>query len=353
MLLLRLVRLARRVRNRRSIGFLAIAAMLSVAVLGNAACFYLFERPVKPEIDWGDAFWYSAVSITTIGYGDFAASTLGARLGTVGFVMLLGLTSFSLFIGMAIDGIAMAVTRAQKGLGWAMAKDHILIVHFPSEQRVLQLIDEIRSDPEQGDCEIVIIADTIDELPFKLPDVLFVRGSSHDIETYTRARASECRMAVVLSPDYGNRNSDAIVAAAVSVIDRIKSEIYIVAECLEEKHRSLFDSCHCDAIVLSMQIAGSLLIQEVHDPGIAQVVEVMSSNRRGTTLFAVEVTDDGVAYLDVARNLLGRSVTVLGINRGTETRTLFEGYTSKVGDRIVYSAVHRIEWPALRALAGV
>lgn len=184
-----------------------------------------------------------------------------------------------------------------------MVKDHILIVHFPSEQRVLQLVDEIRSDPEQGRCEIVIVSDAIDELPFKLPDVIFVRGSSHDIETYTRARASECRMAVVLSPNYGNRNSDAIVAAAVSVIDRVKSDIYIVAECLEEKHRPLFDSCSADAVVLGMTIAGSLLIQEVHDPGIAQLIEVMSSNRRGTTLFSVEVYDEGVAYLDMARAL--------------------------------------------------
>jgi voltage-gated potassium channel len=352
LLLLRLVRLARRVRNRRSIGFLFVAIMLVVAIVGNAACFYSFERAANPGLSWGDAFWYSAISITTIGYGDFAATTPGARLGTVLFVVLVGLTSFSLFFGMVLDAVALAVTRAQKGLGRAMVKDHILIVHFPSEQRVMQLIKEIRSDPEQGGCEIVIVSDAIDELPFKQPDVIFVRGSSHDIETYDRARASECRMAVVLSPDYGNRNSDAIVAAAVSVIDRVKAEIYIVAECLEEKHRPLFDSCNCDAIVLGMTIAGNLLIQEVHDPGIAQLIEVMSSNRRGTTLFSVEVHDDGVAYLAMTRALLERSVNVIAVNRGLETKTIFDEFESKIGDRIVYSATHRASWHELRALSG-
>lgn len=351
MFLLYLVRLVRRVRNRPSIGFIAVALMLATAVIGNATCFYLFDRAVKPEITWGDAFWYSAVSIATIGYGDLSASTPGARIGTVFFVMLVGLTSFSLFFGTVLDAVSTTASRAKKGLVRAMAKDHILIVHFPNAQRVLKLIQEIRSDPEEGKCEIVIISDDIEELPFQLPDVLFVRGSSHDVETYKRAHAYDCKMAVVISPDYANRNSDAIVAAAVSVIDRVKSEIHIVAECMDERHRSLFDSCNCDAVVMGMSIAGNLLIQEAHDPGIAQLIEALTSNRLGTTLFCTDVHEDGVVYLDLAAKLLGHKVTLMSVNRGTQTHTLFDGLSSKTGDRIVYSAVRRLDWKALRASA--
>jgi voltage-gated potassium channel len=350
-LLLHLVRLIRRIRNRPSIGFALVAALLFLALVGNASAFYTFEHVVKPELTWGDAFWYSAVSITTIGYGDITASTTGARFGTVFFVMLVGLTSFSLFFGTVLDAVSTTASRAQKGLARAMAKDHILIVHFPNAQRVLKLIQEIRSDPEEGNCEIVIISDEIEELPFRLPDVLFVRGSSHDLETYKRARAEDCKMAVVVSPDYANRNSDAIVAAAVSVIDRVKSEIHIVAECLDEKHRPLFDSCNCDAVVMGMTIAGNLLIQEAHDPGIAQLIEALTSNRLGTTLFCVDVQEDGVVYLDLVTKLLGHSVTVMAVNRQSETHTLFNGLKSKAGDRIVYSAARRLDWKALQAAA--
>jgi voltage-gated potassium channel len=351
-LLLQLVRLIRRVRHRPSIGFALVAALLLLAIVGNATCFYTFEHEVKPELTWGDAFWYSAVSVTTIGYGDLTASTTGARFGTVFFVMLVGLTSFSLFFGTVLDAVSTTASRAHKGLARAMAKDHIIIVHFPSEQRVLKLIQEIRSDPEEGNCEIVIISDDIEELPFRMPDVLFVRGSSHDIDTYRRACAQDAKMAVVVSPDYANRNSDAIVAAAVSVIDRVKAQIHIVAECLDERHRSLFDSCNCDAVVMGMTIAGNLLIQEAHDPGIAQLIEALTSNRLGTTLFSVKVNEDGVAYLDLAGKLLGKSVTVMAINREAQTHTLFEGVKSKAGDRIVYSAARRLDWKGLRSLAG-
>jgi voltage-gated potassium channel len=329
-----------------------VAVLLSIALLGNAACFYIFERAVRPELGWGDSLWFSVVSIATIGYGDFFPTTLGARLGTTFFIVLLGLASFSLFFGMAIDGMATFINNARKGLGRIMVDDHIFIVHFPSVHRVRQIIDEIRSDPVHGESEIVIVDDTIEELPFADERIVFVRGSSHDLDTYERARAKQCQMAIVLSPDYGNPNSDAIVAAAVSVIDRINHDIHIVAECLHEKHRPLFDSCNCDAVVMGMTIAGNLLVQEVHDPGLAQLVEAVSSNRRGTTLFCVDVSDGAVSYTELAKGLLDHAVTVMAVNRGSQSMTIFAGVESQVGDRIIYSARDRLDWTALRRLAS-
>lgn len=329
-----------------------VAVLLSIALLGNAACFYLFEHELKPELGWGDALWFSVVSISTMGYGDLTPATTGARIGTTFFIVLLGLATFSLFFGMAIDGMATFLNNARKGLGRIMVDEHIFIVHFPSVHRVRQIIDEIRSDPVHGKSEIVIVDDTIEELPFADERVVFVRGSSHDLETYERARAKQCRMAIVLSPDYGNPNSDAIVAAAVSVIDRVNHDIHIVAECLHEKHRPLFDSCNCDAVVLGMTIAGNLLVQEVHDPGLAQLVEVVSSNRRGTTLFCVDVSEGAVSYTELAKRLLDHAVTVIAINRGSDSLTIFTGVESQAGDRIIYSARDRLEWSALRRLAS-
>jgi voltage-gated potassium channel len=350
-LLLRLIRLVRRLRARRSIGFGVAAILLAIGIFGNATTFYLFEHPVQPKLTYGDALWFSAVSITTLGYGDLIATTHGARIGTVVFIMLVGLSSFSLFFGMVLDSVSTAISKAQKGLGRAMVKDHIIIVHFPSESRVRQIIDEIRSDPEHGNSEIVIISGAIDELPFAGEDLVFVRGSSHDAETYRRADAAHCKMAIVLSPDYSDRNSDAIVAAAVSVLDRANHDMHIVAECLDEKHRPLFDSCNCDAVVLGMSIAGNLLVQEAHDPGIAQVIEAMASNRRGTTLFSVEVGEAGVSYVQLGKGLLDHGINVIAINRGPECLTTLTGVDSKPGDRIVYAATRRTEWAGLRKLA--
>ena len=333
-------------------GLVLVFLLLTTAIVGSAVTFYAFERAVAPELTWGDALWHAIISVTTIGYGDYSAQTTGGRLGTIVFIILFGLTTFSLFFGMVLDWAGTAIANAQRGLGSVMVRDHVLIVHFPSEQRVRQVIDEIRGDPEHGRCEIVIISTAIEELPFKEKDVVFVRGSSHDVETYARARIHDCRMAMVLSPDYSDRNSDAIVAAAVSVIDRVKPEIYIVAECADAKHLPLFDSCNCDSVILGMSIASNLLVQEVHDPGIAQLIEVLTSNRRGTTLFSVQVPDVGLSYREMAKALHDHGVNVLAVNRGSDSHTTLRGLRSELEDRLIYAAAQRIEWTQLRAKSG-
>lgn len=197
-----------------------------------------------------------------------------------------------------------------------MAKNHVLIVHFPHRRRVRQLIDEIRADPEHAEREIVLVNDQIDELPFQQENVLFVRGSTLDAETYQRAGIHDARLAIVLGHDYGDPDSDAVVAAAASVIDRLKPEIHLVAECLDDRHRSLFDAVYVNAVISGMTISGNLLVQEAHDPGIAQAIAMITSNRVGTTLYSARVTAPmDVDYATLARSLFDDYVNLLAVNR--------------------------------------
>lgn len=348
MLILRLVRHYRRIRRHKSIGVGIILALLTISILGNALVFHYFEG-TRDGHTFGDALWYSIISVTTIGYGDFSAVSPGARLGTVFFVVILGLATFSVFIGMAIDWISDLSSKGQRGMGTVYAKDHVLIVNVPSVPRVVQLIEELRSDPQHQGREIVVISDTLERLPFEREDVLFVRGPLLEQETYERARAAEAKMAIILATSYEDAKSDAIVASTIAVIDSIKPDLHIVAECLNEKHRMLFDSVHCDAIIFSLQLSGNLLAQEAHDPGISRLVDVITSNVRGTTLYTSEVngSHDSVCYNDLAKTLLDRDVNLLAVNRNDECLTSFVSLHAETGDRVVYAAQRRLSWDEL------
>ena len=334
-------------------GFSTVLAVLLASILANAICFHLFDRNYHDNLTFGDSLWYSVISITTIGYGDFSAQSTGARVSTVLFIVIVGLAAFSILFGMLIDAMAAYLIRGQKGLGRIMANEQVLIVNFPSETRVRQIIDEIQAESRQK-TEIVVVADDVEELPFSRTDVLFVRGSTHDTHTYQRARVERARMAIVLSRDYADANSDALVAAAVSVIDKLNDKIHIVAECVDQRHRPLFDAVRCNAIVPGLHIAANLLVQEIQDPGISQMIEVITSNRIGATLYTTAVDSDlDLDYISMAKALLDHGVNFLAFNRNADSITEFTGHRPQREDRMIYIADRRLGWGEIAGLAGV
>ena len=247
---------------------------------------------------------------------------------------------------MGIDYITDFSVRAQRGMSKIFANDHILIVNFPSEDRVRQLIAELESDLNHNSREIIVICHDLEALPFEHERVLFVRGGVLERDTYRRAKIESAKMAIILATSYQDSNSDAVVASTAAVIDGLKPEIHIVAECVNHKHRDLFNAVRCDAVVCSMKISGNLLAQEVHDPGVAQLLDDITSNTTNTTLYSTAVTavPNDPSYNDLAKQWLDVDINLLCINRDGEILTSFLNLTPQDGDNAIYAAEKRYAW---------
>ena len=106
-----------RARRRRMVGASIVLVALLASIVGNALTFYFFESGQS----LGDSFWYSVISITTIGYGDLSATEIGSRIGTVVFITVVGLTAFTaaaVGAGLADVAVLRPVDRHAAGFLW-------------------------------------------------------------------------------------------------------------------------------------------------------------------------------------------------------------------------------------------
>lgn len=337
-----------RARRKKRVGVTLVLAALFISVVGNALTFYLFES----EQSVGDSFWYSVISITTIGYGDLSATTVGARIGTVVFITVLGLTAFTASAGMIINWLMDLQLKERTGMARLFLKDHILIINFPNESRVRDIIDEFTSDPEHQNTEIAIVTDRVETLPFSHTNVYFVHGSPLDMETYDRAAIAGAQKAILLSTGYDDPNSDSIVASAVSVLHRMNPRIITTVECISPKHAVLFDGMHNVSLVFPLQMANNLLVQESQDPGVSLLAQAITSNQIEGTLQStrLEAAPDGRApYQDVAKRMLDHDINLVGIVRDGTVHLRFTELFPAKDDVLVYIGPWRLDWTHIQA----
>ena len=328
-----------------------MAAVIGTSILGNALTFFFFESPSQPDLTIGDSFWYSIISITTIGYGDFSASTLGARIGTVVFIILVGLVAFTATAGMLVDWVLDLRIKEQTGMANIQAKGHLLIINFPNEARVRQIVEEFVSDPSHKKDDIVIITDALTTLPFSHPNVSFVRGSPLEEETYTRALLSDATKVIILNTNYDDPNSDSVVASVASVIHHLNPDVRVVAECLSPKHELLFGNLEDVTLVYTLRMANNLLVQETQDPGVTILTRAMMSNMVSGTLASTKVdspVQDSMSYEQVAVKLLSQDINLVGVIRDKQVHFKFGDLFLAVGDLLVYISSSRYSWAALQ-----
>jgi voltage-gated potassium channel len=228
-------------------------------------------------------FWYFyAVTVTTIGYGDFTPGTTGGRLVTVFWVMPGGIALFTAVIAKLVQTISTTWTKRMRGEGdYSDMRGHLVILGW-NPTRTPRLVHLLLADKHYEHAGIVLVGRNIERNP--MPNqIRFVRAealSSSDV--LRRSAVADAEAAIAVGE---NDNETLAIGLAVGALERPPR---IVAHFQDETVADLLRA-HCPSAECSVSMSVEMLARVAQDPGSSEVQRQIVSPVDSPTQFSLDI----------------------------------------------------------------
>lgn len=305
-----------RFMRREALGRLVVVT-LCILVVGTAGMIF-FERGNIDTI--GDAVWWSFVTVTTVGYGDFFPKTMGGRIiGVV--VMIFGIGFLGMFTATIASIFVERKMRQDRGLKALRGlKNHILLCGW--NYTANEVISEIHADDKMK--EIVIVAN-LDEKPVDMAHVDFIRGDPADMDKLEMACFRNASTAIVLHDESGKGNGrDGQGVLTVLAIKHACPDLYVCVQILDENNVDHCLRAGADEVIVTGGLTAKLLGQATLDHGVTKIVSELLSNKYGNQFYKLKCPEEYVGstfYLLLDAFKKDHDGIVVGIEKAHELLT--------------------------------
>lgn len=278
----RRVRATERVR-RRSLwaSFGRLATVLVSLIILHILAIVVFEGLTPFE-----ALWLTLTTMTTVGYGDYAAATVLGRLSTIILVFLGGI--WVAFQTAATYFEYRADRRERMRLGqwrWNM-RDHILLLNVPEGNPtayLTRLVGEFHASRRFHGRPVQIVCRCYEHgLPESLAEsgVVHFTGEPWDPAALRAASPMDAALIVVLAASDTDPGTD---GRTLDIIDRVRSmgaRSRIVAECVSDDNRPRFLRFGADTVIRPLRGYPEMIVRASAAPGSEKILEDLFTSDR-------------------------------------------------------------------------
>lgn len=259
---------------RRSV-IRSVLMLLAFAMLHVAAMIWLENMGL-----W-QAVWLTMTTLTTVGYGDYAAESQAGQVATVVLMFVCGITLMTFLISDYVDFRIARRERIRTGhWDWNMA-DHILIINSPKYNREAyfqRMISQIRESDEYHDTPIQLLNN---DFPDGLPDglrqlgVVHVSGLASRPEDLQRAGVERASHIVVLARDEYSADSDSYTFDIAYRLYKLGLGVKTIVECVEDDNRERLRGLQMKTILRPVRSYPEIIVRSMVAPGVELVIEDM------------------------------------------------------------------------------
>ncbi|MFZ4619678.1 MAG: potassium channel family protein [Bacteroidota bacterium] len=315
-----------RILKRNQLVQMTIAILFVISI--TAAVVYFFEHHNNSQqySNYGDALWWSIVTVATVGYGDIVPKTEFGRI-FASLTILSGVILISLFTATISSVFVARKIKESQGLQDIDFTQHTLICGWNAQvEDVLRIFDRFHSKQMQ----IVLVNEA---QPEKIENVInayqhieikFVRGDFSRETTLNRANVKFAAAAIVV-PDAGSVGADEKTLLSVLAMKSLNPKLKVCAHILNRENRQHVKRANADEVIVSDQHTAFFLANNILYPGAAQVASEMLDYERGNDVHRVSVPENfigktfGELFLEFKRT---KNWTILGLVNEEETVNL-------------------------------
>ena len=279
-----------RTRAATAKGWITGVTLFVALLFYSTAGFMYFELPNKPDMGWIDAFWWSIVTMTTVGYGDYFPETFGGRFLVCVPTMLVGIGLLGYLLSVFSGAVLETRMKTLRGVLPVDLTNHAIICRWAGLGPTLKLVEEIRSDPATASIPVVLIDPLLEELPSELvaAGVKFIRGEPSREAVLTRACFRKAFFAIVQADSHHPDSSDHRNLTVALTFERLHPDVRTIVHVRDPENVPFFERANCDAIICTEALSSQLIAQEMKDPGLNSVLAELTTNAHGKQWFIVD-----------------------------------------------------------------
>lgn len=298
------------------IGLVIFALIIMWA--GAAVVVFYFES-AHPEANiktLGEAFWWSLVTLLTVGYGDFVPLTTGGRVATA-VLMIGGVVSVGLFTAKLSSSLLKeALYRGGRMVNPAKLNEHIIICGWKDDMP--GLIEHLMSfNDGLSASDFLLIADIGDKEVASLREVKtckhlnIIAGESFQHSNLVKTKPARARRILILADrSKGNKEftpsaeeADARTIMTALTLQKMAPSVPITAELLNPSLAGHLEMAGITDIIYSREYSRLLLGNAFGGTGINNVIYTLLDLNTSAQLTTERIASRyvGATYLDFKR----------------------------------------------------
>lgn len=241
---------------KRSMLFrLALLMLLFIVIFG----FIIHLIEPKHFSSFFEGIWWAIVTVSTVGYGDYAPETLWGRL--LGILLILLGTGFFTTYFVTLSTIAVSKENAywDGSLSYSR-KGHIIIIGW--NERVRTILSHYASEDMNED--IVLIDDSLTERPLISPNLYFIKGNPSHASTLRRANMTEASKILITADQFKNEEyADMQTILTLVAIRGVSPSIYTIAEILTSEQKENARHAGADEVICTNHLTGETMYKHL------------------------------------------------------------------------------------------